>query len=475
MSSPNFLFLMTDHQQARTVRSDVCLTPHTDRISAEGVRFDRAYTVNAICSPTRATLFTGVHVHTHGMYDCTHTVDDARARFRTELPTWSQALADAGYHNAYFGKWHVERSNDLSRFGWRHFNLGAGYGRWREERGYGRQGRRLLSRRLGGNGYAEREVYAVVDEPGAASRPAYIYDRALEYFTEHLADADEPWCLFVSTPEPHDPYVCPADYYELYDPARIELPASFNDDLRDKPAILRRMQRVFEPFTEEDFRQATACFYGVTSLIDAQVGRLLDALQASGQWDNTIIVYTTDHGDMMGAHRLLTKGVTPYEEVYNIPLIVRDPRAAGNGTASDHVVSIGDLAPTVLDLAGCPPFERTHFRSLRALLDDPGRPDWEDEAYAEFHGQRFFFTQRILWRDQLKFVLNAFDDDELYDLAKDPHELHNLAHDPPYADVKADMLRGVWRQIHATGDDTLAQSHYWSLRIFDLGPDCVEH
>ena len=115
MPQPNFLFLMTDHQQARTVNTDVCHTPNVDRISAEGVRFNRNYTVNAICSPTRASLMTGLHVHGHGMYDCTHASDPCRSELREGVPMWSEALADAGYHSAYFGKWHVERSNDLSQ------------------------------------------------------------------------------------------------------------------------------------------------------------------------------------------------------------------------------------------------------------------------------------------------------------------------------------------------------------------------
>ncbi len=404
---PNFLFIMADQQQARTVNSDVCHTPNLDRLSAECVRFNRAYTVNAICSPTRASLFTGLQVHGHGMYDCTHASDECRAQYRADLPTWSQALADAGYHNAYFGKWHVERTEDLAQFGWRHYDRCGDLGAWRGDRNQQAQGPRLLSKSLGGNGYAERELYAVVDEPAGLQRPGMTYGRALDYFDEHFAGGDEPWSLFISTPEPHDPYVCPREFYDLYDPDEIDLPASFDDDLSGKPNVLRRMQQVFAEMTEEEFRRATACYYGVCSMLDQHVGEVMDALRASGQWDNTVIVYTADHGDMMGAHRLLTKGITAYEGVYNIPLIVRDPNAEGTGRGSDRVVSIGDLCPTVLELAGCEPFEETHFRSLAPLLADPANADWRDEAYAEFHGQRFAFTQRILWRDHLKYIVTT--------------------------------------------------------------------
>ncbi len=475
MPRPNFLFLMTDHQQAATVNSGVCLTPSIDGLLARGVRFRRAYTTNAICSPARASLFTGLHVHSHGMYDCTHTVDDARARFRADLPTWSGALSKAGYHCAYFGKWHVERSNDLSRFGWR-YQMPEDYRRWRAEAGWGEPVAPDVLKALGGErGYRESDLYGVVDEPGDASRTAHIFQRGAEYLERRLAGSGEPWCLFLSTNQPHDPYIAPREFYELYAGREIPPPASFHDNLEDKPNVLSRMQRVWDGLTWEDFAEATRCFYAVCSMIDAQIGRVLEALDRTGQGDNTVIVLLCDHGDMLGAHRLLTKGVTPYEEVYNIPLVVCDPREGAPRGDCDRIVSLGDVCPTVLDLAGLEAFDPCHFRSLRPLLEEPAGPGWRDEAYAEFHGQRYFYTQRILWRDHMKYVLNAHDFDEMYDLAADPAELHNLARDPARAGDKERMLKGIWRTVHDTGDATLANAHYWTLRFFDLGPDCVDH
>ena len=123
---PNILIMMSDQQQAQTVDPDcLCQTPNIDRISAGGMRFTRAHTVNAICSPARASLYTGVLPHTHGMVDCTHTVEDYRARFKADLPTWSQSLQAADYRTGYFGKWHVERSEKLERFGFDEYNVGA--------------------------------------------------------------------------------------------------------------------------------------------------------------------------------------------------------------------------------------------------------------------------------------------------------------------------------------------------------------
>ncbi len=479
MKQPNFLFFMADHQTAATVNTGLCQTPNIDSVAAGGVRFRRAYTVNSICSPARASLFTGLHVHSHGMYDNPHTVDDSRARFRTELPTWSQALSRAGYHCAYFGKWHVERSQELSRFGWQ-YQLREAYSEWRREKGFGEPPEPIISRpQPAPPGYRRPRLYAVLDEPGEATRTAHIYGRGAEYLEKHLSP-DQPWCLFLSTNDPHDPYVARREYYELYDPGAIPRPANFEDDLRGKPNILKRMQRIWAELSWEDFAQAICCFYATCSMIDAQVGRVLEVLERTGQADNTVVVFLADHGDMLGAHRMFAKSITPYEEVYNVPLVIKAPylpdaSAAAAGADCERLVSLGDVCPTVLELAGLEPFETCHFRSLAPLLREPAGAGWRDEAYAEFHGSRYFFTQRILWRDRLKYILNAFDFDEMYDLEADPAELNNVAENPSYAAAKQEMLKGIWTKIHETGDRTLANAHYCVMRIFDLGPDCVPH
>lgn len=469
MDRPNFLFIMADQQTASTVNSPLCRTPHLDALGDGGVRFRRAHTVNAICSPARASLFTGLQVHAHGMYDCTHTVDDARANYRAELPTWSRALAEAGYHCAYFGKWHVERTNDLGQFGWRHYQVWPG-GTWWAESDLPQDVTLNPGLSLERNGYRTMPLWGVVDRSPDETPTGRLFTTAAGYLKDQLRD-QEPWCLFVSTPEPHDPYIVPRSHFGLYDAATISPPPSFTDDLTGKPNVLKRLQAVFTDLEWEDFAQATACYYANCTLIDSYVGRLLETLERTGQADNTIVVYCSDHGDLLGAHRLLAKGVTPYEEVYNIPLIVCDRRRPTGGADCDRLVSLGDLCPTVLDLAGLAPFARSHFRSLTPLLDDPRDTAWADEAYAEFHGQRYFYTQRILWHEHYKYIFNAFDYDELYDLAQDPAEMQNRIADPDLADVRQNLLCRLWRQVHATGDDTLAQAHYWTMRFLEAGPD----
>jgi choline-sulfatase len=471
---PNILVLMTDQQQAATVDpGSPCLTPNVDRIGAGGVQFTRAHTVNAICSPARASLYTGLLPHSHGMVDCTHTVAEYRARFDADLPMWSRSLQQAGYCTAHYGKWHVERSGQLERFGFDEYeDAGApAYIAYRAEMGLPSQPEAFaMSHIVRHPGYNDLRLYGVLDEPEEASKPYYLYSKGIDFVRRCTQDGNRPWCLVVSTQEPHDPYWAHQPYYDLYDPASIPQPPSYRDDLHDKPRYFQRLRNVWRDLGWEQIAEATACYYASVSLIDAQVGRLLEALDETGQAENTVVVYTTDHGDQMGAHGLLMKGPPPYEETYRIPLIVRWPGVVGPGTSSDALVNSMDLAPTIVEMAGCAPFE-TQARSMVPLLR--GEPTGEafDSDFAEFLGQRFAYTLRTVWWGRFKYVFNGFDFDELYDLEADPYELNNLASDPAYAEVLREMAVRMWQRIHETDDSNMYNSHYGMFRYAPVGPN----
>jgi arylsulfatase A-like enzyme len=257
----------------------------------------------------------------------------------------------------------------------------------------------------------------------------------------------------------------------MYDPASIPQPPSFNDDMHDKPRYFQRLRGVWRDMTWEHYAQTTACYYASISEIDAQVGRLLDALEETGQTENTIVVYLTDHGDQMGTHGLLMKGPPPYEETYRIPLLVRWPGVAQPGTTSDALANIMDLAPTLAEMAGCEPLPGCQARSLVPLLRGKPAGAAFEQDFAEFHGQRFFYTQRIVWWRQYKYVLNGFDFDELYDLEADPYEMHNLATDLAYADLLREMASRMWQRIRETGDFNMYNSHYGMFRYVPVGPE----
>jgi arylsulfatase A-like enzyme len=216
------------------------------------------------------------------------------------------------------------------------------------------------------------------------------------------------------------------------------------------------------------FAQATACYYAFCSLVDDQIGRILAALQELGQAENTIVVFTVDHGDYVGAHRLMLKGVPAFEEVYRVPLILRGPGIPA-GRQVEQVISLIDLAPTLVQLTTGGEFP-CHGRSLLPLLQSE-QPEWQSEAFAEFHGQRFFYTQRTLWQDNYKYIFNGFDEDELYDLAADPYEMRNLVRDPAFQPVLESMAGRMWEIIRQTDDSNMYQAQYGMFRFAPVGPE----
>ena len=217
---------------------------------------------------------------------------------------------------------------------------------------------------------------------------------------------------------------------------------------------------------------ARACYYSRITELDDQLGRLLDWLDDSGQADNTIVVVTSDHGRYVGAHGYDAHNFGAFEEIYRIPLVIAGPGVVRGMNCSARV-QLGDLCPTLVDLAGGEAIEESDFRSLLPLLEDPGGHELDfQEAYGEYHGTRFSLCQRILWDEDWKFVFNGFDFDELYHLGEDPEERINLADDPAHRERVASMMVKLWKHARESGDRTLVETHYLSMRFAAVGPDC---
>ena len=215
-------------------------------------------------------------------------------------------------------------------------------------------------------------------------------------------------------------------------------------------------------------REAITCYLAACSGIDDQVGRLLAALQDSGQAERTLVVFTSDHGDYLGAHGLFLKGVPAFEEAYRVPLLLCGP-GVRPGTLVRDPVSLLDLGRTLVRLLLGQDFGG-HGRDLSAYLRGE-RPALEPQAFAEFHGQRLGYTQRILWHGRFKYVFNGFDFDELYDLAADPLELSNLAGRSDLRPQLRAMAERMWRVVRETGDATLAEAQYGMFRFAPVGPE----
>jgi arylsulfatase A-like enzyme len=470
---PNVLVVMSDQQQASTVDPNrPCDTPHVGRLAAQGARFTRCYSPSPVCSPARASFMTGLLPHQHGMVDVEHAVPAYRADLVDGVLMWSQRLQAANYRLGYYGKWHVERSEDLGRFGFARsaaYQAGPGPDYFAHRKRLGLADLPVPaepSRIVSHPGYRDLLLYGVTDEPVESTLEHYTTTKALEFLDDACAGT-EPWALMVSTKAPHEPYVVPRPHFDRYDLARIELPASFDDDLADRPAIYRRQQSVWSDLSADDFRTATACYYAACSLVDDQVGRLVGRIEAAGQLDNTIVVYTSDHGDLMGAHRLLLKGVPAFEEVYRVPLVVSWPAGIAGGQVIDDLVQSHDVAETLALLGGTG--LGGHAVDLLPRLTDAGGPP-RSTAIAELHGQRFSYTQRVVWEGGFKLVFNAFDFDELYDLVADPTEQVNRAGDPAYAHIRRQLTERLWEIAHDTDDFTLTGAQDGTYRYLAVGP-----
>jgi choline-sulfatase len=255
-----------------------------------------------------------------------------------------------------------------------------------------------------------------------------------------------------------------------YDLDRIRLPATLRDDGLGRPAIYRRQAGIWSGMTERHWAEAIACYYGNITEIDTMFGGLVDIVEEAGQLERTIIIVTSDHGKMVGAHGIDGHHFVAYEEAYNIPLIVCGPGIA-EGAVSDARVGLHDLCPTVLELASANTIDVPDSTSFTPVLRDPGKASAGfQQGYAENHGCRYRLTQRVLWDGPWKFVFNGFDDDELYNHDEDPGELRNLASDPAHQGRVRDMMRAIWHVVHRTGDRTLGDSQYPTLRIAAMGP-----
>lgn len=308
-TKPNILFVMGDHANNESLRpGSPCLKPNFDRVAAAGTRFHRCYTSNAVCSPARASLMTGLYPSAHGVWDCTHVrpktwVDLPAKRF----PVFPEILAGAGYYNAYFGKWHVDQSSKLEDFGWHEYDTSCSSA----PRNIA-PGTEFFLR--GPDGYRDFLMCGVNRGEGTpAAHPAY--DKAENFIRRHVAEnrapdgtLKQPFCCFVSTDEPHDPYIPLKRFLDDYDIQGIPLSPSLRDPPDGKPDVVRRMRRVWDGVSDNDWRMLRASYWAVMSFLDNEFGRLLNALRETGQDENTIIVFTSDHGDMLGAHGLGTKG-----------------------------------------------------------------------------------------------------------------------------------------------------------------------
>jgi len=477
---PNILIFMNDQEQGGVVAPNhPCQTPNADRLAADGLRFSQTYTTTAHCCPSRATFMTGLYPSRHGIYNNVLNHAVIHESLNPGVVTFAEVLRNAGYEMAYSGKWHVSATEGPEDRGLKSYFASAVEGewhgtRWERFRAMAQEPEDVSPRGMGEllrPGWGRYRLYGT-REPNPEADPFTPHDltavqegiRALNDLTQ----TGKPWCLYVGPVGPHDPYVLPEKYATMYDPADVELPPSFYDNLLDKPRVYQRQRRFWGQMSEDEYRAAIAHYWGYCTMQDHLLGMVLDALDRTGQADNTLVIFMSDHGDYVGAHGLFMKGVAAFDECYNVPCIMRWPKGVVNpGRQIKEYVSLADFAPTFVELAGASLPEQSG-RSLVPFLCDETPSDWPDAMYSQFNGVELYYSQRFVRTKDWKYVYNGFDFDELYDLCEDPHCIRNLAEDPRCREVVREMCARMWRKGYEEQD--IFCNPYATVSLAPFGP-----
>ncbi|MCF7853860.1 MAG: sulfatase-like hydrolase/transferase [Candidatus Pacebacteria bacterium] len=477
MRKPNILIVMTDHQRADTVLPEhPAVTPNVEQLGRDGVTFTNTFCPTPHCCPARATFFSGLYPSRHGVWNNVCNRQALSRGLNEGVRLWSEDLADAGYDMHYVGKWHVSSLESPADRGWQEHEISAGPGafhgmsweRYRElasEPDSTQRGEGEILR----PGYGTYRTYGGVSDEEWSHHDEGATEAALDLLPG-LGATDTPWCLFVGLTSPHDPYYVPQKYLDLYDLEDIPLPPSYADEMGDKPHVYKRMRDMrWGQLSEREVCNGIRHFWAMCSYIDDQFGKLLEALDKAAASDNTLVLFCSDHGDYCGEHGLFCKGIPSFRGAYHVPAVVRWPAGIANpGRRVEAFVSLADVAPTLLDIAAAPSDRYFTGASLVPFLRDTTPGDWRDALHTQCNGIELYYTQRSVMTKDYKYVFNGFDVDELYNLRKDEHEMHNLAHDSEYEPVIRDMCRRMWR--FAYEEDDSATNPYITVSLAPYGP-----
>lgn len=479
MKRKNILFLMTDQHRADTLGSygnTMAATPVLDELARTGTRFDRWYTPTAICTPARASLLTGQAPFRHKLLanherNVGYLEDLAEGQF-----TFSEALKENGYNTGLIGKWHVGTEKKAADFGfdgpelpgWHNPVDNEDYLKYLKENALPAY---EISDRMRGtlpNGGPGNLLAARLHQPVEATFEHYLATRTIELMEKYAADAayeDKPFFLELNFYGPHLPYIIPDKYFDMFDPADIELPASIAETFEGKPPVQQNYSAhwTFDTMPLEDSRKLIAVYWGYVALIDAQIGRVMDAMERLGLAQDTAVFFTCDHGEFTGSHRLHDKGPAMYEDIYRTPGILRIP-GGPQGQVRTEFVSLLDCTATILDIAGIDPSPAVDSRSLVPLAE--GRQiEWSEDIVCEFHGHHFPYPQRMLRNDRYKLVVNPDSVNELYDLLADPDEMSNLYSREDLRGIRNTMMQRLYSILRDRGDNF----YHWMTTMYDVG------
>ncbi|MBT3287264.1 MAG: sulfatase-like hydrolase/transferase [Victivallales bacterium] len=478
MGQPNILLITSDQQRwdCMGIHNPHVRTPNLDRLAATGIAYDRAYTPNPTCTPARCSVLTGHYPSRHGCY-CIGT------NLPADYPTVPARLQEHGYYTALLGKAHFTSCLDPESFesaphihneeffrswngpfyGFEHAELvighsvekhacGMHYGIWLKDQGVD------MDRHFGNWEYADYGVWDLPEEFHNSKWTADITIGAIDRAQEQ----DRPFLLWASFQDPHNPCFVPQPWASMYDDMELPELGYAEGEMDGKPPIYQHKidtnafggpdqfgRQNWHPtntsqsinMTPERTRELTKLYYGMVSLMDHHIGRILDALDERGLADNTIVIFTSDHGDYLGNHGLWWKGLPAYDDVLRVPMIVRHPDCETPGVRSDAMQSLVDLGTTFLSLAGLVPeaLQQGVVQTPSWSRADAVCRDW---ALAESRPTDSDFMEKVFYSEDYKLVVyHEIEYGELYDMASDPEQRINLYDLPEHADLRTRLLR----------------------------------
>ncbi len=459
-SRPNILLIMADdHAPAAfsTYGSKLNSTPNLDRIAAEGLRLDRCFCTNAICTPARASVHTGKYSHMTGIKTLNDVID------HTQETTVGMLLHDAGYQTAFMGKWHLGHGGNSDPAGYSFWSVLPVQGKYYDPE--------------------LREMGETITERGYVTD--LLTDKALDWLSQR--DEGRPFFLVCAHKAPHDPFQPHPKHKDLFAAEPIPEPATFHDTYEnraaaagmatEKVALMHLKNHIPDPVPEGlsegeqkawNYQSYMRNYLRCVASIDENVGRLLDFLDENQLAEDTIVIYTSDHGFFLGDHGWYDKRFM-YEESIRIPFLMRFPRSVQAGITSDCIALNVDFAPTILDYAGLPVPTDMQGRSLRPLA--VGRPpsDWRTSMYYRYwmhlahfnipahYGIRTERHKLIYYYGEALGSAGAINEPtppewELFDLEADPQEMKNIYHNPGSADLVAELKTDLMRLQSRLGD-----------------------
>ena len=438
---PHILFILTDQQRAECLGCAghyMVKTPNIDRLAADGIRFSHCFTTSPLCVPARVSILTG-------FYPQNSHVWQAGIDLSGGTDTYAQRLRQRGYRTALIGKTHFHEIKNVDYYAYEPLMHQLGFddvyetgGTWSHMHGDNVYIRHLKA--LGLHKKLARYLAALEAKPDKVRRfiaeplpipaddyvDAFIGDLAVEYVNKY--DRPEPSFLYVGFQGPHEPWDAPKKYFEMYDPDLVhdpipELPAG--DWLPERSRIYQHWAQYFQPSNPHALKEIAASYFGKITMIDDAVGKIIDAYRRKGWWDNTAVIYSSDHGEMLGDLGRVSKSIC-YDPAIRVPLIVRLPDHSGAGKVVDCFVETVDIYRTLLDLAGAKPAPRRDSLSLVPLVKGQAT-SIRDDVLVEVHAHTMLRTKDwklVIGRDGKSL--------QLFDLVADPHEQKNLVGHPDY-------------------------------------------